>query len=157
MHASSVVSPGHWNVTQRIRRFSTSGFSSGYLQDFPTLPNPMLSDSDETLLFWFPWLESWISPTLHNSTRRPPVRPSCKRKERSWEILTQVAFPSLDTPSQSACFCLLFRVLGHCAWFSHLLQRRSLARTEWFWRTLTGSLGSRLPPQRLSSSTPTVT
>ena len=153
MHASSVVSPGHWNVTQRIRRFSNSGFSSGYLQDFPTLPNPMLSDSDETLFFWFPWLESWISPTMYNSTRRPPLRPSCKRKEKSREILIQVAFPSLDTPSQSACFYLLFRVLRYCTWFSHLLQRWSLARIEWFWYTLTGSVSSCLLPQMLSSTT----
>ena len=109
-----------WNVTQRIRRFSNSGFSSGYLQDFPTLPNPMLSDSDETL---FSGSSGQKAGCLQPCTA-PPLRPSCKRKEKSWEILIQVAFPSFDTPSQSACFCLLFRSCHHLAaglgWWSRM-------------------------------------
>lgn len=104
---------------------SSSGFSSSLQLHvlWPTYPD---SFGQNTGFLWV--LTTHVSTMVQLHKWVQLLQQSCRRRERKWKHPHTGCFPSPDSPTQSACFCLLFRVLRYLIF---ALSPRILVVVRW--------------------------
>lgn len=130
-----------WKFTHRI---TGSPFSSSLLfRIFPYPPTSVLWPPENSFS-WFFWPESWISlrvsatHVLHCCAALqvgPTLGQSHEIRGENGER-PYMTFRSFDSPSQSACFCLLCGVLRYLLFvFTFLVVISKRDGPEWFYST----------------------